>query len=171
MCKLVSRAAAAVILSGVFPLSLWGQFPGLPPASLPIYQAPVIALAQPASGGSVPQDKPVVVFRFTSVESADPIDARSFAVTVDGKDNTSVFQMTGTEAWGPLMSASQAIDLGRHEVVARICSSRGACNTASAVVNVASAGPASGEAAAKGQSKKVKILDALLGAIRTLIKS
>jgi hypothetical protein len=135
------------------------------------YQAPVIALAQPLNGGSVPQDRPVVVFRFSAGEATDPIDSRSFAVSVDGKDHTPLFQMTATEAWGPLNAADQHIGIGRHEVVARICSARGACSTTTALITVGAAGPGNGSGEGNKQGKKMQMLDALLGALRTLLKS
>jgi hypothetical protein len=56
------------------------QPPASPPATnapvLAAYRAPTIALVQPPAGGSVPQDKPVVVFRFAAGEPDDPIDSR-----------------------------------------------------------------------------------------------
>src|SRR3712207_547682 len=63
--------------------------PGPPSGQVPpsgAYRTPSLALVQPASGGTVPQDKPVVVFRLMQGDASDPIDARSFVVTVDGQD-------------------------------------------------------------------------------------
>lgn len=171
MIKPIWRGAIAPILSGVIPLAVMGQNPAQPPAALSPYQAPAIALAQPRSGGTVPQDRPVVVFRFAAGEPTDPIDARSFAVSVDGEDHTRLFQMTAAEAWGPLTPPAELIDVGRHEIVARICSARGACSTTSALITVEAAGPDAGDRANKTRRKKVQILDALLGALRTLLKS
>lgn len=171
MIKSNWRRLVAPILFGVFPFPVSGQLAVLPSAPVSPYRAPIIALAQPPDGGTVPQDKPVVVFRFTSGEPEDPIDVRSLAVSVDGKDHTSLFQMTAAEAWGPLSSGTQVIDIGGHEVVARICSARGACSTTTALITVGPAGPVAGDAANKAHSKKVQILDALLGALRTLLKS
>jgi hypothetical protein len=57
----------------------------------PAYRPPALALVQPAAGGSVPQDRPVVVFRFAAGEPNDLIDVRSFAVAVDGHDRTQLF--------------------------------------------------------------------------------
>lgn len=167
----VLRGFAALALSAAISLPLPAQYFGQSPGVLPAYQAPLIALSQPLNGGSVPQDKPVVVFRFSAAEQADPIDARSFAVAVDGEDHTSLFKMTATEAWGPLAPATKLISVGQHQLVARICSTRGACNTASALVNVASGAPASSDADSKSPSKKRQVFDALIGAIRTLIRN
>jgi hypothetical protein len=168
MIQPIRRGVIALILFGVIPLPATGQNPTI---VLPTYQLPVIALAQPLSGGVVQQDKPVVVFRFAAGEQGDPIDARSFAMSVDGQDRTSLFQMTVAEAWGPLIPAAETINLGRHEIAARICSARGACNTTTASVTIAATGPTSGTPASKTQKKKTQILDALLGALRTLLKS
>lgn len=167
MIQPIQRGAVALVLFGVIPLPVTGQSP----VALPTYQLPVIALAQPLSGGAVQQDKPVVVFRFAAGEQGDPIDARSFAMSVDGRDRTSLFQMTVAEAWGPLISAAETINLGRHELVARICSARGACSMTTATIAVSAAGLSSDAPASKNQQKKTRILDALLGALRTLLKS
>jgi hypothetical protein len=142
-----------------------------PPQPLPAYRAPMIALAQPSPGGAVPQDRPVVVFRFTAGEPGDPVDARSFAVTVDGEDRTELFQLSLAEAWGPLAPSTDGIELGSHEVVARICSARGACTATTALVTVGvSAVNDAGAASGKSTRKKRQILDALLGALRTLLR-
>lgn len=114
-----------------------------PPAVAAPYQAPTIALVQPPDGGSVPQDKPVVVFRFAPGEADDPLDLRSFAVAVDGQDRSALFQVTATAAWGPLAApangaaAATGLSPGPHQVAARICSSRGACREVSVTVTVA----------------------------------
>jgi hypothetical protein len=152
------------VLSGVLPFPVSGQGP---PAVSP-YRLPVIALAQPATGSALPQDKPVVLFRFAAGEATDPIDLGSFAVSVDGENRTSLFQMSGAEAWGPLSSGADRITLGEHEVVARICSARGACSTTIALVTVGPAGP---DGAHKPQKKKLQFIEALLSALRTLLKS
>jgi hypothetical protein len=112
--------------------------PQSPVVQLPAYRLPALALVQPAAGGNVPSDKPVVVFRFAPGEPNDPIDVRSFAVGVDGHDRTHLFQVNGGEAWGPLAppDAESALEPGSHEIAARICSSRGACADVSATVLV-----------------------------------
>ncbi|HEX6250020.1 MAG TPA: hypothetical protein VFZ56_01145 [Gemmatimonadaceae bacterium] len=142
-----------------------------PPVPLPVYRAPVIALAQPAPGAAVPQDRPVVVFRFAAGEPGDPVDARSFAVTVDGEDRTELFQLSLAEAWGPLASPDDAIEPGSHEVVARICSARGACTATTALVTVGVSGVnTAASSGGKSTRKKRQFLDALLGALRTLLR-
>ena len=109
--------------------------PGGPMAA---YRAPTIALAQPAAGGSIPQDRPVVLLRFAPGEAADPIDAASFAVTLDGEDRTAGFHVSAADAWGPLVSRTQepALRLGSHSLEARICSVRGACATTTTAIIV-----------------------------------
>lgn len=108
------------------------------PALAP-YRTPVIALVQPTSGGAIPRDKPVVVFRLAQGEPSDGIDAKSLTVTVDGIDVTPAFQLAGNDAWGSLAGAASAspLDVGVHQVIARICSARGACGSVSAAVTIA----------------------------------
>jgi hypothetical protein len=165
------RGATAAIVFGIAQLAVAGASPAQTGATLPPYRAPVIALAQPPNGGSVPQDKPVAVFRFTAGESTDPIDIGTFAVSVDGEEHTSLFQKTATEAWGPISDGAKQIELGNHQIVARICSSRGACSTTTAMITVGAAGPASSAHEAKGAKTKAKILDAVFSALRTLLRS
>jgi hypothetical protein len=131
----------------------------------------LLIVAAPVDGASLPEDKPVVVLRFMSVEPTDPIDALSFAVAVDGKDKTALFQATQGEAWGPLAGPGETLTAGQHELAARICTSHGECGTAKATVTVvASASGLSVPAAkaAEAKQKKTKILDAVLQAARIL---
>lgn len=105
----------------------------------PPYRSPTIALVHPAQTGTVPRDRPVIVFRFAPGESDDPIDARSFAVTVDGVDRSARFQVASHEAWGSMAGAPETdstLDTGPHAVAARICSVRGSCATTAATVIV-----------------------------------
>lgn len=140
------------------------------PASAGSYRAPWILLVQPQDGGVVPQDKPLAVFRFAQGEANDPLDARSFAVSVDGEDRTSLFQQTGSEAWGPLAAPGIAIARGSHEVHARICSSRGACIATKALITVAPAGLTSSDKGSdRSNHRKSQLLDALLTAVRSLL--
>jgi hypothetical protein len=107
----------------------------------PPFRPPALALEQPASNTSVPQDKPVILFRFAPGDSTDPVDARSFTVSVDGTDRTGLFQVARDMAWGPLAPVEQLASLatGAHSVVARVCSIRGACVDVRATVSVAAA--------------------------------
>ena len=102
------------------------------PAVIAAYRAPALALVQPsASGGAltVPQDKPVVVFRFAQGEADDPVDAATFRVSVDGRDRTALFQIAAGQAWGPLgepssgasSGTSALVSAGAHQVAARVC--------------------------------------------------
>jgi hypothetical protein len=149
---------------------------GAPPQTvvLPAYRPPVITLAQPTEGAALPEDKPIVVFRFASVEPMDPLDALSFSVLVDGSDVTSLFQLSQGEAWGRLADVGRLLGTGEHQVSARICSSHGTCGATKATVNVASISSAlqasSSAATSKGSPRKQHILDAVLQAVRVLIR-
>ena len=162
------------------------------------YRPPTIALVLPPSGGSVPADRPVVVFRFAQGEPEDPIDATSLRVWVDGEERSRSFQLANGEAWGSLSSrlasgdsaargaSATVLAPGVHLLVARLCSTRGVCGEARAPVTVlpaaeatvpTAAGAASdstrasatGPGAAAGKSFGRKVLDALLGGARKLL--
>lgn len=140
------------------------------PASpqLPSYHSPLLALAQPANGGSVPQDRPVIVFRFAPGDSTDPVDARSFTVTVDGKDRSAGFQAAHDMVWGALAPPDEASGLtaGAHAIVARICSIRGSCGEVSASVMISASLT---EANHPTTNRKRNLLDLLLAALRKLL--
>lgn len=162
----------------VAPATAWAQQPAGPVPFAP-YRAPLIALVQPAmsnGAGTVPQDRPVVVFRFAAGEADDPLDVRSFVVAVDGVDRSALFQVTASQAWGPLASADQLargeLPPGAHRVVARICSSRGACADAEAQLlllpgPVAPNDDAGSEPGKRGRAQRV--IDAVLSATRKLL--
>lgn len=150
------------------------------------YRLPTIALVQPAGAATLPGDRPVVVFRFAPGEPNDPIDLASFAVTVDGRDRTRSFQVTGVEAWGSLGEDARAqgdssLALGTHQISARICSARGACGlivTSLTVVPSQVAGPtaqpaAEGTAAdssvSSASSRRRRVIEAVLAALRKLL--
>ncbi len=138
----------------------------------PAYRAPTIVVAAPADGTPLPEDKPVAVLRFMSGEPTDPIDALSFSVAVDGKDKTALFQAAQGEAWGPLTAPNETLNPGQHELVARICTSHGACTTVKATVTIVASASGLPVAAAKAESKqkKARILDAVVQAIRVLFR-
>jgi hypothetical protein len=156
------------------------QQPAQPPApsqalpALASYRAPVIALVQPQDGGTVYQDRPVVVLRFGAGEPTDPLDLGSFAVTVDGVDRTKLFQTSATEAWGPIAqggAGEAALATGPHRLNARICSTRGACTVVQATVYVlplATTGATSPPPTAT-RSLRQRILDAALNATRRIL--
>jgi hypothetical protein len=147
------------------------QPPATTSAVLAPYRAPVLALVQPATG-TVTQDKPVVVFRFAQGEPTDPIDLASFAVSVDGEDRTGLFQVAGGDAWGPLdPPGDDALTVGAHQVVARICSTRGACASAASAVIVMPplVQPAAAGTPDEKRSRKRKVLDAVIGVGRKLL--
>lgn len=143
-----------------------------PPVLAP-YQAPSIALVEPPNGGTVAQDRPTVVFRFAPGEADDPLDLRSFAVTVDGADRSASFQVTASEAWGPLAggasgdSQTDGLSPGAHQVAARICSSRGACSSIAVTVTAESRMPNASPASPPGTTHR--LLDLLLSALRKLV--
>lgn len=136
----------AVPSAPAVPAPIPSQPPSAPPTTaagaLGAYRAPTIALVQPALGAGVPQDRPVVVFRFSQGEAHDPVDLASFSVVVDGELRTPLFQLSGGagggEAWGPLVQPGDArlLAAGAHQVTARVCSSRGACGSTQAQINV-----------------------------------
>lgn len=145
-----------------------------PPVASP-YRPPTIALVQPAGVGTVPRDKPVVVFRFAPGESDDPIDSRSFTVTVDGADRSALFRVTADEAWGSLSGEAAADSLpaaGSHAVTARICSVRGTCATTAVTVTVdagtmtSSAPPPPPAPTEKPPSSRARLIARVLDAIR-----
>lgn len=140
--------------------------PQAPPVAGAPYRAPMIALVQPANGGTLPQDKPVVVFRFSQGEAADPIDAGSLAVTVDGRDRTSLFRVTAAEAWGPIADDAPPLAAGPHQVTARICSTRGACAAVGATL-IAVADP--GGLSPPPQKRRDWLIDLVLQAARKLL--
>jgi len=156
--------------------------PAAPAAPIVAYRAPALALAQPLDGGTVPQDKPVVVFRFVPGERDDPVDVRTFAVTFEGNDRSSAFQMdpaTGT-AWGTLDGSASAagpatpLSIGTHRGIARVCSQRGMCTSAAFSVVIASPVASSGTLnsatpATPPASKKARLLGGLLKAIQAII--
>lgn len=152
-------------------LALAGRAQQPPAPGTTNYRPPVLVLALPPSGATVPADKPVVVFRFSPGEALDPLDLRSFAIAVDGSDRTPLFRVSPDEAWGALSDADQPIATGAHSVSARICSMRGACALAQATITVTPAPAAADNAteSTKPRSNKQRFLDALLSAARKLL--
>lgn len=156
------------------------------PESAPIapYRPPRIALVQPGADATLPQDRPVVVFRFMPGEPEDPIDASSFRVLVDGVDRTQRFQIAAGEAWGPLgdgavartaevlseRDTAHAIAVGRHHLSARICSSRGACATVEHSITVVPPHAASSAAdSTQRSSRRARVIDALLDGLKRIL--
>jgi hypothetical protein len=137
------------------------------------YRLPSLALVQPLSGGTVPQDKPTVVFRLASGDSTDPVDARSFVASVDGKDMSPAFQIARDEAWGSLAGApnesASSVTLGAHQLVARVCSIRDACTEISATVTVVASASAAAVAEKTSADRKRTLIDLLLAAAKKLL--
>lgn len=170
--RAVLPAMAALSMASA-PAPAQQSAPASPPqaAGVAPYRPPAISLVQPINGGTVPVDRPVVVLRFAQGETTDAIDARSLSLTVDGRDCTNGFHVSGTEAWGPLCNAEGRLDtppeVGVHLVVARVCSARGACaEMASTITVVESAARARNAAPA---SSRTRVLDLLIRAARKLL--
>lgn len=176
--RITCTCSAALALLTTAPRALAAQtapLPAPPPATLPApiaaYRPPTIALVHPPAGTALPADRATLVFRFASGEADDPVDARSFAVLVDGTDRTSRFQSGITpagagEAWGTIADAGTSDPRGApgpHAVSARVCSQRGACAAAEATVTIAaSADPRAG-------GKRRRIFGLILDTTRRLI--
>lgn len=142
-----------------------------PPQAPPImgYRAPAIALVQPPAGQSLPQDKAVIILRFAVGEPADQLDASSFGVWVNGATRAALFQVAGTEAWGPLSDPkSGPLAPGVYQVTARICSTRGTCGTTASTVTVTASDVGAGKAD-DGSSRKQRLIDLLLAGLRRLV--
>jgi hypothetical protein len=169
----------------VAPLVLAGQMRGpasppggVPNGTVPPYRPPVLALVQPEPGGSVADDRPIVLFRFAPGEPNDPVDARSFAVAVNAIDRSAAFQVTATDAWGAMADTTATVALGPHHITARICSARGACAFTTASVTVGRAMPAppvAGGAAvdsatSSAASRRRRVLDVILDALQKLLR-
>jgi len=148
-----------------------GTTPGQPQSVLPEYRAPTIIVAAPAMGSTLPDDKPVAVFRFMTNEPLDPIDALTFSVSVDGKDRTPLFQLAQSEAWGRLAEQTETLTAGPHDVVARICTAHGECGSTKSSITIVGGNSVSAttKAGDKAKQTKTKILDAVLQAARVLI--
>lgn len=173
---------AAAPLSAQAPVTTPSVSPVVPSASLAPYRVPVIALVQPAlppaGAGTVPLDRPSLVFRFAAGEPDDPLDVRSLVVAVDGVDRTALFQTAATQAggqaWGPF-APDEAVKrgqlaVGAHHVAARICSARGACTTAEAqVLVVPGLAITAPDDAAAPQNARQRVLGAVLSATRKLL--
>ncbi|MFN2398930.1 MAG: hypothetical protein ABR543_09885 [Gemmatimonadaceae bacterium] len=167
----------ALILIGVAQQALRAQVlpaqqqdSARPPASIAPFRVPRVALVQPEPGGAIPQDKPVAVFRYAPGEPADPIDASSFRVSMDGRDRSASFQVTATEAWGSLAGGSDStLALGVHELIARICSTRGACASVQAQITVVPS-PAADPSVAPPRNGKRTLLELIILAAKKLLQ-
>jgi hypothetical protein len=163
---------AGALVAMVLPRPLIAQAPVVAP-----YRPPTIALVQPTGVGTLPRDKPIVVFRFAPGETDDPIDARSFVVTVDGADRSTLFQVVADEAWGSLNGPANDAQLsaGPHAVVARICSVRGACAvtgvsvTIDAGVTTTTTPPRPTDRTEPQPSSRARLIARVLDAVRKIL--
>ncbi|HET7456262.1 MAG TPA: hypothetical protein VFJ74_01325 [Gemmatimonadaceae bacterium] len=174
-----SATLLAAAMTATTPTLARAQTTPVPPtpATVAPYRAPVLALVQPPPGGAltVPQDRPVVVFRFAQGEPLDPIDAASFRVAVDGHDRTAQFQVAAAEAWGPLgdagaaAGAAGALAAGPHQVAARVCSSRGACAAVDVAVTALPTAAVEAAPAIAKTSRRSRVIALLLQASKQLL--
>lgn len=166
------RLAAAAGLTAIASIARSGvaQQPTAAPAAE--YRGPMLTMVQPAPRAAVPIDRPIIVFRFIPGSEADPVDARSFAVAVDGESRSALFQVTATEAWGPMVSRAEggksASAVGPRQIAARICSVRGACSEIAATVSVVQSAAAGVEHIMP--DRKRSVIDLLLAAARKLLE-
>jgi hypothetical protein len=160
-------AVSLLALTGAYSVSAQQPVPATP--ALPSYHPPLLVLVQPAADGSLPQDRPIVVFRFAPGDSTDPVDARSFAITVDGKDRSTGFQAARDMVWGALAPPDEAAALGSgaHALVARICSIRGSCGEVNASVTIVAV--AAPNPNAPVPNRKRTLLDLVLAALKKLL--
>jgi hypothetical protein len=91
---------------------------------------------------------------------------------VGGRDRSKLFQATAAEAWGPLAvredGAPTALEPGSHQIVARICSVRGACSEVATTVQVAAPTAAAPDESATPRRRA--LIDLLVDAARKLLK-
>ena len=129
---------------------------------------PTLILSYPTPGVSVPGDNATVVFRYATDDAGDPLDLRSFRITVDGVDRTSHFRVTADAAWGSIAQGVEA-GLRAHDVRARVCTTRGVCAELSAVVTVLTA---SREAKSEGarRARWGRVVDVTLEMLRRLMR-
>lgn len=190
------RARARIVLLPILFVALTHVSTVLgqqPPAPGAVYHPPIIALAAPANGTSIPADKPVIVLRFAPGEPSDAIDPSSLRLSVDGEDRTAVLQVASGEAWGELARDTTAarapsvaaggvtlIAPGVHLVHVRVCSMRGICATLDSPVTVAppdvtpppnrALSPADSSAQRHAQPSMLrKVLDLVITATRKLL--
>lgn len=137
------------------------------PGAVPAYRAPTIALVQPVGTATVPQDMPVVVFRYVQGEPDDAVDLQSLRIVVDGEDQSELFRVQDDKVWGP-MTKEGSLSAGPHSVTARLCSTRRVCATLTTTVTVeptAVPKPTSANAA-----RRDRLIDLLLTAARKLLE-
>ncbi len=130
------------------------------------YAPPRLVLAHPAPGVSVPGDQSTVVFQYASAD-ADPLDLRTLTVTVDGVDRTPHFRVTADAAWGRIADGDE-VGIRAYDIRARICSVRGICVSAGAIVSVL--GKPGARQTSPNKDRRGRIIDILLEMARRLLK-
>lgn len=169
----IALAVVAVAPGAVRSAPIRAQQPATPQTpQIAAYRPPAIVLVQPADGGTIPQDKPVVAFRFAPGEPGDALDLSTFRVAADGVDQSNRFQLSASEAWGALVSSApdEPIAAGSHQVAARICSSRGACGETQATVSVVPPLTPADSTGLRRPSRRERVIDALLAAVKRLLQ-
>jgi hypothetical protein len=133
-----------------------------------VHGAPTLVLSYPAPGVSVPGDNATVVFRYAVDDAIDPLDLRSFRITVDGVDRTSHFRVTADAAWGAI---AQDVEAGvrAYDVRACVCTIRGVCAELSAVVTVLSA-PRVAKLEGGRKARWARVVDVTLEMLRRLLR-
>ena len=129
---------------------------------------PTLVLAYPTPGVSVPGDNATVVFRYAMDDVSDPLDLRSFRITVDGVDRTSDFRVTAEAAWGAIAQGAEAGHRA-HDVRARVCTVRGVCSELSAVVTVLTA-PRVAKVEGVRRARWMRVVDVTLEMLRRLMR-
>ena len=137
-------------------------------AASTVHGAPSLVLSHPTPGVSVPGDNATVVFRYAIKDAGDPLDLRTFRITVDGVDWTSHFRVTADAAWGTIAQGAEP-GLRAYEVRARICTIRGLCAELSAVVTVLTA-PRVATGNGGRKARWVRVVDVTLEMLRRLMR-
>jgi hypothetical protein len=131
------------------------------------HEPPILVLAHPAAGVSVPAENATVIFRYAVRDATDPLDLRSFEVLVDGVERTSHFRTTADAAWGTIADGG-GTGLRAHDVRARVCTIRGVCVEVGAIITVTGADGRAREAVEK--KRWVKVIDIALEMARRLLR-
>jgi hypothetical protein len=120
----------------------------------------------------MPQDVPVLAFRFSAADGSDPLDLGSLRVTLDRRDTTPLFRTTPNESFASLPAGTPSapgVASGPHMVSGRICSLRGACATVTATVHVVGIAPAEPPTASKTSVGPNGLLGVLVKLTRKVI--
>ena len=158
-------ALAMLMLTTALPPPAWAQQRAVDSAGAEVGPSPVLAIVEPSPGGTVLQRFPVTLLRYHTRDAADPIDERSLVVLVDDEDRSGLFRAGASQALGLLAAPpdepASGLAVGRHEVVARVCTVGGACAEARAEVNTVAEEPHGGD-------RKCSLLELLVSLARKI---